>query len=140
MIFRGQQATVGDGLAVARSRFSQIAGWAALSTAIGLMLSALENQGGIAARSLGRVLVVGWSLITFLAVPVIAIEGTGPFETLKRSSSLFSRAGASRSPATSRSAAPSSSSGCCRASSLIVAGVLIWSSASFVGALLVISA
>ena len=34
MIFRGQEATVADGLAVARSRFAQICGWAALSTAI----------------------------------------------------------------------------------------------------------
>jgi len=32
---------------------------------------------------------MAWSLVTFLAVPVIAIEGTGPFETLKRSASLF---------------------------------------------------
>ena len=45
MIFRGQQASVGDGLAVARSRLPQIAGWAAVSTTIGLALSALENQG-----------------------------------------------------------------------------------------------
>ena len=32
---------------------------------------------------------MAWSLVTFLAVPVIAIEGTGPFETLKRSASIF---------------------------------------------------
>ncbi len=77
MIFRGQQATVGDGLAVARSRFSQICGWAALSTTVGLVLSALENQ-GVVGEIVGRLLAVGWSLITFLAVPVIALEGTGP--------------------------------------------------------------
>ena len=32
---------------------------------------------------------MAWSLVTFLAVPVIAIEGTGPLETLKRSASIF---------------------------------------------------
>ena len=79
MIFRGQQATVADGLAVARTRFSQIAGWAAVSTTIGLVLSALENQGAIVGQIVGRLLAIGWSLITFLAVPVIALEGTGPF-------------------------------------------------------------
>src|SRR6476659_3828485 len=31
MIFRGEQATVSDGLAVARTRFTQICGWAAVS-------------------------------------------------------------------------------------------------------------
>src|SRR6201991_4702830 len=48
LIFRGQSATVGDGLAVARSRFAAICGWAALSTAISLVMALLENQGGIA--------------------------------------------------------------------------------------------
>jgi Family of unknown function (DUF6159) len=32
---------------------------------------------------------MAWSLVTFIAVPVIAIEGTGAFATLKRSASLF---------------------------------------------------
>ena len=48
MIFRGQaNVAVADGLAVARSRFSQICGWAAVSTAIGVAMGVLENQGGI---------------------------------------------------------------------------------------------
>src|SRR3954451_2618572 len=47
MISRGKQATVSDGLAVARSRFAQICGWAAISTAISVAMGVLENQGGI---------------------------------------------------------------------------------------------
>ena len=41
------------------------------------MLSALESQGTLG-QIVGRILDIGWSLVTFLAVPVIAIEGTGP--------------------------------------------------------------
>lgn len=59
MIFRGEKATVGDGLAVARSRFSQICGWAALSTAIGVLMGALENQGGIAGKITGNLAIGG---------------------------------------------------------------------------------
>ena len=81
MIFHGRDATVGDGLAVARSRISQIAGWAAVSTVVGLVLSALENQGAVG-EIVGRLLAVGWSLITFLAAPVIALEGTGPWKSV----------------------------------------------------------
>ena len=77
MILRGQQANVGDGLAVASTRLPQIAGWAALSTTLGVALSALENQGAIG-QIVGRVLAIGWSLITFLAVPVIALETSPP--------------------------------------------------------------
>ena len=32
---------------------------------------------------------MAWALVTFLAVPVMAIEGTGPFGTLKRSATIF---------------------------------------------------
>ena len=54
MIFRGQQATVGDGIAVARSRFPQICGWAAVSTAISAVMGVLENQGGIGGQIAAR--------------------------------------------------------------------------------------
>src|ERR1700753_4080695 len=46
LIFRAQQATVADGIAVSHSRFPQICGWAALSTAVGLVIGLIENQGG----------------------------------------------------------------------------------------------
>src|ERR1700709_1044152 len=89
MIFNGERATIADGLAVSRANFSQICGWAALSTAISVLMGVLENQGGIAGNIAARLVGMAWSLVTFLAVPVIAIEGTGPLETLKRSASIF---------------------------------------------------
>ncbi|MFP5387907.1 MAG: DUF6159 family protein [Thermoleophilia bacterium] len=137
MIFRGQQATVADGLAVSRMRFPQICGWAAVSTAIGLVLSALENQGAIG-EIVGRLLAVGWSLITFLAVPVIALEGTGPWQTLKRSSSLFrSRWGAQVTGNIAIGGAVFLF-GVLPSALLLVAGFMIWASASFAGALLLV--
>ncbi|HXS33421.1 MAG TPA: DUF6159 family protein [Solirubrobacterales bacterium] len=137
MIFRGQDANLADGLAVSRERFSQIAGWAAVSTTIGLALSALENQGAIG-QIVGRLLAVGWSLITFLAVPVIALEGTGPFETLKRSSSLFrSRWGAQVTGNIAIGGAVFLF-GVLPSALLIFAGFLIWASAGFAGALLLV--
>ena len=108
MIFHGKDAKFSDGTAVARSRFGKIAGWALVSTVVGTIVGLLQDQGGIAGAIFGRLLQFGWQLITFLAVPVIAIEGTGPIETLKRSATCSRSAGASRSPATSRSAASSS--------------------------------
>ena len=88
-IFRGEACSVADGMAVARSRFAQVCGWAALSTAVGLVIGLIENQGGAIGEIAGRLVGMAWSLITFLSVPVIAIEGTGPIDTLKRSASLF---------------------------------------------------
>ena len=138
MIFSGQQATVADGLAVARSRFSQICGWAAISTAISLLMAVLENQGGLAGNIAARVVGMAWSLVTFLAVPVIAIEGTGPLETLKRSGSIFRKKWGAQITGNIAIGAAVFLLGVLPAAILIVAGIAIWSSASFLGALLVV--
>jgi len=138
MIFRGQAATVSDGLAVARSRFSQICGWAAVSTAISVLMGVLENQGGIAGNIAARLVGMAWSLITFLAVPVIAIEGTGPFATLKRSASMFRERWGQQITGNVAIGGAVFLIGVLPAVILIAAGVAIWSSASFAGALLVV--
>jgi hypothetical protein len=138
MIFRGQQATVADGLAVARSRFAQICGWAALSTAISVVMGALENQGGLGGQIAARLVGMAWSLVTFLAVPVIAIEGTGPFETIKRSASMFRSRWGQQITGNIAIGGAVFLFGVLPAVLLIVAGVALWSSASFLGALLVV--
>jgi hypothetical protein len=138
MIFRGQQASVADGLAVAHSRFSQICGWAAVNTAISAVMGLLENQGGIGGQIAARLVGMAWSLVTFLAVPVIAIEGTGPFETLKRSASLFRDRWGQQITGNIAIGGAVFLLGVLPAVLLIVAGVAVWSSASFLGALLVV--
>lgn len=138
MIFRGEQATVSDGLAVARRRFSQICGWAAVSTAISVLMGALENQGGIAGTIAARLVGMAWSLVTFLAVPVIAIEGAGPFETLKRSASLFKSRWGQQITGNIAIGGAVFLFGVLPSAALIAIGFLVWASASFAGALLVV--
>jgi uncharacterized protein DUF6159 len=138
MLFNGQPATVADGLAVARANFSQICGWAALSTAISVLMGVLENQGGIAGNIAARLVGMAWSLVTFLAVPVIAIEGTGPVETLKRSASIFRQRWGQQITGNIAIGAAVFLLGVLPAAILIVAGVVLWSSASFLGAVLVV--
>ena len=138
MIFNGERATVADGLAVARANFSQICGWAALSTAISVLMGVLENQGGIAGNIAARLVGMAWSLVTFLAVPVIAIEGTGPLQTLKRSASIFRQRWGQQITGNIAIGAAVFLIGVLPAVLLIVAGVALWSSASFLGALLVV--
>ena len=74
---------------------------------------------------------MAWSLVTFLAVPVIAIEGTGPFETLKRSASIFRERWGQQITGNIAIGGAVFLLGVLPAAILIVAGVLLWSSASF---------
>lgn len=138
MIFRGQQATVADGIAVARSRFPQICGWAAVNTAISAVMGLLENQGGIGGQIAARLVGMAWSLVTFLAVPVIAIEGTGPLETLKRSASIFRSRWGQQITGNIAIGGAVFLLGVLPAVLVIALGVAVWSSASFLGALLVV--
>lgn len=138
MIFDGKQATVADGLAVSRARFSAICGWAAISTAISVLMGVLENQGGIGGQIAARLVGMAWSLVTFLAVPVIAIEGTAPLQTLKRSASIFRERWGQQITGNIAIGAAVSLLGVLPAAILIVAGIVVWSSASFLGALLVV--
>jgi hypothetical protein len=138
MTFRGREASVGDGLAVSRERFGAIAGWAAVSTAVGVVLSLLEDQGGIGGAIFGRVLDIGWSLITFLAVPVIALEGTGPFETLKRSASMFRDRWGQQVTGNLAIGGAVLLLGVLPGIALVAGGIAIWASSGFAGAVLVI--
>ncbi len=88
-IFHGQPATIATGFDVARSRVGAIAGWAALAALVGTVIALIQQSGSIGEAIIGSLIGAAWSLITFLAVPVITFEGTGPFTTLKRSAGLF---------------------------------------------------
>ena len=139
MIFRGRSdVTVSDGLDVARTRFSQICGWAAISTTISVLMGVLENQGGIFGDIAARLVGMAWSLVTFLAVPVIAIEGTGPFETLKRSGAMFRQRWGQQITGNVAIGGIFFLAGLLPAVVLIGGGILLWSTASFLGALLVV--
>ncbi len=138
LIFRGQDATVSDGIAVANARFTQICGWAALSTAIALIIGLLENQGGALGDIAGRLIGTAWSLVTFLAVPVIAIEGPGPLQTLKRSGALFKQRWGQQITGNLAIGGIVFLLGLLPGILLIVAGVIVWPSIGFAGALLVV--
>lgn len=138
-IFRGEtDASVSDGIAVARANLSKIAGWAAFSTAVGVLISLLEEQGGIFGSIIGRFLDIGWALVTFLAVPVIALEGTGPLETLKRSGTLFKGRWGQQVTGNIAIGGAVVLFGVLPAAALIVGGVLLWGTTGFGGAVLVI--
>jgi hypothetical protein len=85
---RGEDVTLGSGMAVANRRLGAITGWALINALLSIVLRALETRSelaGIAAAIVGG----AWSVISLLAIPAIALEGVGPGAAIKRSASLF---------------------------------------------------
>jgi len=92
---RGGDPTVKDGYAIARSRLMPILGWSLVSATVGLILNMLSNNSKNKGRSgksiIGSLLGAAWNVLTFLVVPVLAVEGLGPIEAIKRSWELLKR-------------------------------------------------
>jgi hypothetical protein len=86
---KGEPATIRDGLRLASSKLGKIAGWAALTATVGLLLRSLEERAGFLGRILIWIVGAAWAAITFFVVPVLLFEPLGVGESVKRSASIF---------------------------------------------------
>jgi Family of unknown function (DUF6159) len=91
MHFKGITPTLGDGLAAAGRRFPQILGWAFVAATVGMILRAIQDRSEWLGRIIVGILGLMWTAVTYLVVPVLAVEGKGPIDSLKRSSELLRR-------------------------------------------------
>jgi hypothetical protein len=85
----GGDPTLSDGFRIAVSHLPAILGWAAIAATVGLILQALRERGGTVGAIVSLIGNMAWSLITFLVVPILVVEGVGPIEAIKRSASLL---------------------------------------------------
>lgn len=85
----GGDPSVRDGLRLASSKVGKIAGWAAISATVGLILRAIEERAGFIGDLIVGLIGVAWSLMTYFVVPVILYEPVGTIEGIKRSASIF---------------------------------------------------
>ncbi len=84
-VFNGEDPKIGDGIALARSRFGVIVKWALVAATVGLVLNLIGSRGGFGAMLVRMVGGAAWGIASFFALPILALEGLGPFDTLKRS-------------------------------------------------------
>ena len=88
---RGGDPTVADGFKVAFSRLAQILGYALIAATVGMILRAISER----SRGLGRAVIsligFAWNIATYLVVPILAVEGLGPIEAIKRSVALLKK-------------------------------------------------
>lgn len=87
----GGDPTVGTSLRGASAHWPAVVGFAAIAVTVGLVLDALEEQGGIAGAIASFVGGAAWRLLTYLVLPVVVLEGVGTVAGIKGSSSLVKR-------------------------------------------------
>jgi hypothetical protein len=86
----GHDTTAAEGFRAARARFGAITGWAVLALVVGALISVVqallrEGAGQLVGALVGGLANLAWNVATFFVIPVIALEGLGPMEALRRS-------------------------------------------------------
>ncbi len=87
----GGDPTVGSALKGAASRGLAILPWAIVSATVSMVLRAIEERSGFIGRLVVGLVGLAWSLVTFLVLPILVIEGIGVGEAIKKSTSMFKR-------------------------------------------------
>ena len=85
----GGDPTFGDGLRAAFERLPYILGWSLLAATVGLVLRIIEDRSEKVGRIVAGLLGMAWTVVTFLAVPVLVVEKKGPGAALKKSTALL---------------------------------------------------
>lgn len=85
----GGDPTLASAFRQANSRIGPLFLWSMLTGTVGLILQALRDRAGFLGQIVVRLVGMAWEIVTWLAVPVVVVEGTGPVDSLKRSATLF---------------------------------------------------
>jgi hypothetical protein len=85
----GGDPAVRDGLRIALMRLHRIAAWTLAAATVGLLLQSFQSCRNKLSGLVGAALGLGWTLITYLIVPVIILEDRGTFDSIGRSADLF---------------------------------------------------
>ena len=86
---QGEDASIHDGLALARRHIGKIFVWALITATVGMILRSLQERAGILGRIVIGIVGIAWTVLTFFVVPVLLFEPVGVGESIKRSGSLF---------------------------------------------------
>ena len=87
--FSGGDPTISSAIKGAFSRLHVIVPWAILALTVGMIIRLIQSSDNIVARILGTLLNMAWGVLTFLVVPILVVEQTGPFQSLSRSGELL---------------------------------------------------
>jgi len=85
----GGDPTVGDGFRAAFARLPFILGWSLVAATVGLILNAIESRSERIGRLLIGLVGMAWSAATYFVVPILVVEGIGPFSAIRRSVAIL---------------------------------------------------
>ena len=86
--FDGEQLSAREALRMAYGKRRRIALWALISSVVGTLIAEVANRLPGGGRIVAWFAGAAWGLATIFVIPILAMEGIGPVDALKRSTSL----------------------------------------------------
>jgi FtsH-binding integral membrane protein len=85
----GGNPTVGDGLRIALSKIDKILGYALIAATVGMILRAISQRVGFVGQIVVSLIGAGWTIATYLTVPILVSRDIGPMDAVKESAALL---------------------------------------------------
>ena len=85
----GGDPTFRDGIRIATSKIGAILGYAFIAATVGMVLRIIQERVGFIGKIIVGLFGVGWTIATYLVVPVLAARDVGPIEAIKESAKLL---------------------------------------------------
>ena len=87
----GGDPTLADGLQASVNRFPQIAVWAFIAATVGFLLGMVESSSQRGRGIIAAIFGIAWSIVSYLAIPLIVVEKTNPLLAMDRSIFLMQK-------------------------------------------------
>jgi len=87
----GGNPALGDGLRIASSKAGSILGYAFIAATVGMILRAIQERVGFIGKIIVGILGAGWTLATYMVVPVLVTRDVGPVDAVKESAMLLKK-------------------------------------------------
>jgi hypothetical protein len=89
--FSGGEPSIADGIRKAGSRAGSIFFWAVITSTVGMIIRMIEERASWIGRIVAAIFGAGWSLATYLIVPVLVLEDLDVMDSIRRSGSLLKK-------------------------------------------------
>ncbi len=87
----GGEPTINDGFKAAFSRIGAILEWSIICAIVGVILQVIEDKSRWVGKIITSLLGMAWTVVSFLVVPMLVIDGESPISALKKSTILLKK-------------------------------------------------
>lgn len=88
-VMRSGAPTISNALKMVIHRITPLLGWTFIAATVGLIINSLENSSDSIGKIFSAILGLSWTVVSFLVLPILIVEGKGPITSLKLSTKML---------------------------------------------------